>query len=63
MLFLSGARSAAFTTLPILTISLEYHSIDQLPSLCVKTKMNHSRTTYLLQIPDLMAVIGPSVFV
>lgn len=57
MLFLSGARAAAFTTLPILAVSLEHHSIDQLPSLGVKTKMNHSRTTYLLQIPELLAVI------
>jgi len=57
MLFLSGASAAAFTTLPILAVSLEHHSIDQLPSLGVKTKMNHSRTTYLLQIPELLAVI------
>ncbi len=57
MLFLSGARAAAFTTLPIRAVCLETKSIDQFPSLGVKTKINRSRTTYLLQIPELLAVI------
>jgi integrase len=57
MLFLSGARAAAFTTLPIQAVSMENHSIDQFPSLGVRTKMNRTRTTFMLQIPELLEVV------
>ncbi|MGD0611538.1 MAG: hypothetical protein ABSB41_08470 [Anaerolineales bacterium] len=57
MLFLSGARAQAFTTLPIQAVFLENHSIDQFPSLGVKTKFNRSMTTFLLEIPELLAVV------
>jgi site-specific recombinase XerC len=57
MLFLSGMRSTAFTTLPIEAVSLANRSIKQWPELGVKTKNGKRATTYLLPIPKLLNVI------
>lgn len=59
MLFCSGARSKAFTTLPILAVHLEaeHPYILQMPELGVRTKNDKSAKTYLLEIPELMTVI------
>ncbi len=57
MLFLSGARAAAFTTLPIQAVRLQDHRIDQFPTLGVRTKKRLSATTYLLQLPKLLDVV------
>lgn len=56
-LFLSGARAAAFTTLPIQAVRLQDQCIDQFPSLGVRTKKQRSATTYLLQLPELLNVV------
>jgi site-specific recombinase XerD len=58
MLFLSGARAAAFTTLPIQAIRLQDQCIDQFPSLGVRTKKHLSATTYLLQLSELLKVVS-----
>jgi len=57
MLFLSGMRVAAFGSLPIGAVDLPSRTIKQWPALGVKTKNGKSATTYLLNIPELMAVI------
>ncbi len=57
MLFLSGARAAAFVTLPIQAVRLQDHCIDQFPSLGVQTKKKRTATTYLLQLPDLLDIV------
>lgn len=56
LLFLSGMRIAAFVTLPILAIDLPGRAIRQWPALGVRTKLSKAATTYLLDIPDLLAV-------
>jgi integrase len=53
-LFLSGMRAGAFISLPIQALDLEDRSVQQWPSLGVRTKMGKSATTYLLDIPELM---------
>lgn len=58
MLFVSGARAAAFVTLPIRAVRLQDLCIDQFPSLGVQTKNSKTCTTYLLEIPELLAVIS-----
>lgn len=57
MLYLSGMRATAFCTLPIAAVDLSSRSIKQWPSLGVATKNHKSATTYLLDIPDLLAVV------
>ena len=57
MLFLSGMRAGAFSTLPISAIDLSRRTINQWPTLGVETKNDKSATTYLLDIPDLLAVV------
>jgi len=56
-LFLSGARSGAFVSLPICAIDLKNLSVHQLPKLGVRTKLQKAAITYLLDIPDLLNVI------
>jgi site-specific recombinase XerC len=58
MLFLSGMRSGAFVTLPIQAVDLDQRTIKQQPVLGVHTKNGKSATTYLLDIPDLLAVVA-----
>jgi len=57
MLFLSGMRASAFTTLPISAVDLSQRSIRQWPELGVLTKNGKRATTYLLPIPELHAVV------
>lgn len=56
--FLSGIRVGAFVTLPISAINIGDRSIKQWPSLGVQTKFKKRATTYLLDIPDLLEVVG-----
>ena len=57
LLYLSGMRAGAFGTLPIAAIDLPGREIKQWPSLGVETKNNKSATTFMLDIPDLLAVV------
>jgi len=57
MLFLSGARAGAFTSLPIQAVDIPGRSIRQWPELGVHTKFGKRATTYLLEIPELLAVV------
>lgn len=56
MLFLSGARASAFTTLPISAVDLPARILHQWPELGVATKNGKRATTYLLPIPELISV-------
>ena len=56
MLFLSGARASAFTTLPISAVDLSARTLRQWPELGVATKNGKRATTYLLPIPELLSV-------
>ncbi|MGD8455833.1 MAG: tyrosine-type recombinase/integrase [Anaerolineales bacterium] len=55
--FLSGVRIGAFVTLPIKVININELEVKQWPSLGVKTKFSKHATTYMLEIPDLLAVV------
>jgi integrase len=57
MLFLSGMRAGAFCTLPISAMDLSNLTLQQWPSLGVETKNGKAATTYLLDIPELLAVV------
>ena len=57
MLFLSGARSMAFVTLPIQAVNIQARCLHQWPELGVRTKNHKKATTFLLPIPDLLAVV------
>jgi len=57
MLFLSGMRAGAFGTMPISAVDLDQRTIKQWPSLGVATKNGKAATTYLLDIPELLAVV------
>ena len=57
LLFLSGIRAGAFGTLPIDAVDLPNRTIKQWTSLGVETKNDKSATTYLLDIPELLAVV------
>ena len=56
MLFLSGARASAFTTLPLSAVDLPARTLRQWPELGVATKNGKRATTYLLPIPELLSV-------
>lgn len=55
--FLSGIRVGAFVTLPLVAVDLERLTVKQWPGLGVKTKFSKHQTTYLLNLPDLLAVV------
>lgn len=57
LLFLSGMRASALATLPIAALDLEKLSVRQWPELGVQTKNSKHATTFLLNIPDLLAVV------
>ena len=59
MLFLSGARAEAATTLPIKCVHLNarYPYIEQDPELGVRTKNDKSAITYLHIIPELLEFV------
>jgi len=54
MLFLSGMRAGAFTTLPLEAVDIEDMRIRQWPELGVHTKNGKKATTFLFQIPELV---------
>lgn len=54
MLFLSGMRASAFTTLPISAVDLENLTLRQWPELGVHTKNGKKATTFLLNIPEIL---------
>lgn len=56
MLFLSGARASAFTTLPISAVDLPARTLRQWPEQGVATKNGKRATTFLLPIPELLSV-------
>jgi site-specific recombinase XerD len=56
MLFLSGARASAFTTLPISAVDLPGRTLRQWPELGVATKNGKRATTFLLPNPELLSV-------
>jgi len=57
MLFLSGARSSAFTSLSIQVVDIKARCLYQWPDLGVKTKNRKKATTFLLPIPKLLEVV------
>jgi site-specific recombinase XerD len=57
MLFLSGMRIGAFTSLTLDCVDLEPRAIKQWPELGVRTKNKKRATTYLLNMPGLLHVI------
>lgn len=57
LLFLSGARASAFTTLPISAVDLPERTLRQWPELGVATKNSKRATTFLLPIPELITVV------
>lgn len=56
-LFLSAMRVGAFMTLPISCVDLDNYQVMQLPEMGVKTKNSKAAVTFLLNIPELMAVV------
>ena len=56
-LYLSGMRIGAFVTLPIEAVNLEKRQIHQFPSLGVKTKLNKSKTTFLINKPEFLSIV------
>jgi integrase len=56
LLFLSGARASALTTLPISAVDLPARTLHQWPELGVATKNGKHATTFLLPIPELLTV-------
>lgn len=57
LLYLSGMRAEALATLPIHCVDLPNRRILQLPEHGVKTKNRKAAITYLLPIPELIAVV------
>jgi integrase len=57
MLFVSGMRAGALGSLPIEAVDLPNLTVKQWTSLGVATKNSKSATTYLLNIPELLAVV------
>lgn len=56
-LYLSGMRIGAFVSLPIQAVDIANRSINQFPSLGVRTKNSKHATTFLLDIPELLKVV------
>lgn len=58
-MFLSGMRNAAFCSLPVRAVDLSVApgTVRQWPSLGVRTKNSKAANTYLLNVPDLLAVV------
>ncbi len=57
LLYLSGMRGGALGSLPLEAVDVKERMIRQWPSLGVRTKNDKSATTYLLEIPELLAVV------
>lgn len=57
LLYLSGMRAGALVSLPMRAIDVGEREVRQWPSLGVRTKNDKAATTYLLDIPDLLAAV------
>jgi integrase len=57
LLWLSGARLTAATTLPICAVDIDGLLIRQWPELGTKTKYGKKATTYLFNIPELITIL------
>lgn len=57
MLFLSGIRASAFGSLTLECVDLTNRTIKQWTALGVKTKNSKSAVTFLLNLPDLLAIV------
>lgn len=57
MLFLSGMRAGALGSLTLECVNLATRTVRQWPALGVRTKNSRSATTYLLDVPDLVAIV------
>ena len=57
MLFLSGMRIGAFTSIPIKCVDLKSLRVSQLPEKGVLTKNRKAAITTLLRIPELLQVV------
>jgi integrase len=55
--YLSGIRIGAFVSLPTIAVDLHRLSVKQFPRLGVRTKFKKHATTFLLNIPDLLAIV------
>jgi site-specific recombinase XerC len=52
----TGARGGELGSLPLQAVDIKEPTTKRWPSLGVRTKNGKSATTYLLQIPELLAV-------
>jgi site-specific recombinase XerD len=57
LLFLSGIRVGALTSMPISSLHLDDLSLDQFPEMGVRTKGGKRATTYILQVHELLRVV------
>jgi integrase len=57
LLFLSGMRVGALTSMPINSLDLENLSVDQFPEMGVRTKDGKRATTFILKVPELLRVV------
>lgn len=57
MLFLSGMRPDAFASMPRRCVDLANNRLLQIPSLGIRTKNKKAAVTYLLNIPELRAIV------
>lgn len=56
LLFLSGMRVSALGSLPVSAVDIATRTVKQWPGLGVRTKNSKTATTFLLNIPELLAV-------
>lgn len=57
LLFLSGMRVGAFTSLTVDCVDLRRRAIRQYPELGVRTKGGKRAETYLVNVPDLLRIV------
>lgn len=57
MLFLSGMRADALASMPISCVDVAQRALQQYPLMGVRTKNRKAAITYLLEIPELLAVV------
>lgn len=57
LLFLSGMRVGALTSMPISSLHLDDLSLDQFPEMGVRTKDGKRATTFVLKVPELLRVV------
>lgn len=57
MLYLSGMRADALASIPASLVDIPNRTVQQLPEHGVRTKNRKAAITYLLNIPDLLAVV------